>query len=242
MQTNNSSHSNTSIVPIKAFMDNYIWLIKDCRNVAIVDPGDAKPVIDYLKSNDLYPKAILITHKHYDHIGGVAGIKLQYPGVKIYGPKNSSFDFDYIVLEEGSTLSIEGIDIKLNVLETPGHTDEHIAYYNDEVLFCGDTLFACGCGRLFEGTAEQMFNTLQKFKSLKPHTKVYCAHEYTLENIRFAMSLDKDNTHLNKRFDEDRLKSNTLPSTIEKEMATNPFLLAENSEQFKVITLKKDAF
>jgi hydroxyacylglutathione hydrolase len=222
MRAHNPSHSNTSIIPIKAFMDNYIWLINNSGKVAIVDPGDAKPVIDYLTSNALYPKAILITHKHSDHIGGVETIKAAYP--------------------EGDTLSIPDIGIKFDILETPGHTDDHIVYYNEESLFCGDTLFACGCGRLFEGTAEQMYESLQKLKKLDLKTKVYCAHEYTLENIRFAMSLDKNNPLLTRRFNEDKLKSNTLPSTIATELATNPFLLAENSEKFKEIRLKKDAF
>ena len=242
MRAHNPSHSNTSIIPIKAFMDNYIWLINNSGKVAIVDPGDAKPVIDYLKSNALYPKAILITHKHSDHIGGVETIKAAYPEVIIYGPKTSSFDFEYIALSEGDTLSIPDIGVKFDVLETPGHTDDHIVYYNEESLFCGDTLFACGCGRLFEGTAEQMYESLQKLKKLDLKTKVYCAHEYTLENIRFAMSLDKNNPLLTRRFNEDKLKSNTLPSTIATELATNPFLLAENSEKFKEIRLKKDAF
>ena len=242
MNANNSIHSITTIKAIKAFLDNYIWLVCDGLNGVIVDPGDASPVFTYLKKNPLKIKAILITHKHHDHIGGVVKIKEKFPNVLIYAPNNSSFNFDFIGVREGDIIEIKDTKLVYHVLETPGHTNDHIVYYNEDSLFCGDTVFGCGCGRLFEGTPEEMFNSLQKIKQLKPSTKVYCAHEYTMENIRFALSLNKNNSILNRRFDKDRLKSMTLPSTIEVELTTNPFLLAENSEEFKRIRLKKDAF
>jgi hydroxyacylglutathione hydrolase len=242
MHTNNSPHSNITVIPIKAFSDNYIWLIKDGKNAVLIDPGDAAPVLDYLSNSALCLKAILITHKHHDHIGGIINIKERFPNIKVYGPLNPSFTFEYINLHEGDDLKIEGTNLNFRVLETPGHTNDHIVYYNDENLFCGDTLFGCGCGRLFEGTAEEMFNSLQKIKKLKPSTKVFCAHEYTMENIRFAQTIIKNNSLLSQRFDKDKLKSNTLPSTLEVELTTNPFLLAENSEEFKRIRLKKDVF
>jgi hydroxyacylglutathione hydrolase len=242
MHTNNSPHSNITVIPIKAFSDNYIWLIKDGKNAVLIDPGDATPVLDYLSNSSLFLKAILITHKHHDHIGGIINVKERFPSIKVYGPLNPSFTFEYINLHEGDDLKIEGTNLNFKILETPGHTNDHIVYYNDENLFCGDTLFGCGCGRLFEGTAEEMFNSLQKIKKLKPSTKVFCAHEYTMENIRFAQTILKNNSLLSQRFDKDKLKSNTLPSTLEVELATNPFLLAENSEEFKRIRLKKDVF
>lgn len=242
MHINNSLHSNTTVIPIKAFSDNYIWLIKDGNNGVLIDPGDATPVFNYLSKNPLNLKAILITHKHHDHIGGVIQIKEKFPNVNVYGPFNSSFNFEYICLREGDRIKIEDTHLTFNILETPGHTKDHIVYYNEENLFCGDTLFGCGCGRLFEGTAEEMFNSLQKLKILKPSIKVFCAHEYTMENIRFAQSIIKNNSLLSQRFHKDKLKLNTLPTTIEVELTTNPFLLAENSEEFKRIRLKKDVF
>ncbi len=238
----NKPHSITTVSAIKAFKDNYIWLINQDMNGVLVDPGDAQPVFKYLKDNPLNINVILITHKHHDHMGGVKEISDRFPNIKIYAPKNSIFCFDYHGLVEGDSVEIDNMNLKFNVLETPGHTDDHIVFYNDDALFCGDTLFGCGCGRLFEGTAEEMFNSLQKIKGLRQSTKVYCAHEYTLDNIRFAMSLKKNNSLLNRRFDEDRLKSITLPSTIKVELETNPFLLARNSEEFKSIRLKKDAY
>jgi hydroxyacylglutathione hydrolase len=242
MYTNNSLHSNITVIPIKAFSDNYIWLIKDGNNAVLIDPGDAVPVFTYLSNNALCLKAILVTHKHYDHIGGIINIKESFPNVKIFGPLNPSFNFKYIDVHEGDSIKIKDTNLHFNVLETPGHTNDHIVYYNKENLFCGDTLFGCGCGRLFEGTAEEMFDSLQKLKMLNPSTKVFCAHEYTMENIRFAQSIMKNNSLLSQRFHKDKLKLNTLPTTMEVELTTNPFLLAENSEEFKRIRLKKDVF
>jgi hydroxyacylglutathione hydrolase len=242
MHTNNPLHSNITVIPIKAFSDNYIWLIKDGNNAVLVDPGDAEPVLNYLSNNALCLKAILVTHKHHDHIGGIINIKERFPNINVYGPLNPSFNFKYTDVHEGDTIQIKGTNLHFNVLETPGHTNDHIVYYNEENLFCGDTLFGCGCGRLFEGTAEEMFNSLQKLKMLKPSTKVFCAHEYTMENIRFAKSIIKNNSLLSQRFHKDKLKLNTLPTTMEVELTTNPFLLAENSEEFKRIRLKKDVF
>jgi len=242
MYTNNSLHSNITVIPIKAFSDNYIWLIKDGNNAVLIDPGDAAPVFNYLSNNALCLKAILVTHKHYDHIGGIINIKESFPNIKIYGPLNPSFNFKYIDVHEGDSIKIKDTNLHFNVLETPGHTNDHIVYYNKENLFCGDTLFGCGCGRLFEGTAEEMFDSLQKLKMLNPSTKVFCAHEYTMENIRFAQSIMKNNSLLSQRFHKDKLKLNTLPTTMEVELTTNPFLLAENSEEFKRIRLKKDVF
>lgn len=242
MYTNNFLHSNTTVTPIKALLDNYIWLIKQNSIGVLVDPGDSSPIFDYLENNQINLLAILITHKHQDHIGGVVKIKEKFPNIVVYGPHNLPFNFDYIHLVEGNKINIENTNLEFMILETPGHTNDHIVYFNEDNLFCGDTIFGCGCGRLLEGNAEEMFLSLQKLKKLKPSTRVYCAHEYTMDNIRFALSISENNPLLSRRFNKDKLKSITLPTTIETELTTNPFLLAENSEEFKRIRLKKDAF
>jgi hydroxyacylglutathione hydrolase len=195
----------------------------------VVDPGEAQPVLDYLAREKLQLAAILATHHHADHVGGIAEI-LQRHRVPVYGPRNEPIPTLTQPVGGGDKVSVAALGVEFSVLDIPGHTRAHIAYYGAGSLFCGDTLFACGCGRLFEGTADQMYASLQKLASLPDDTKVYCGHEYTLANIGFARTVEPGNPALSKREERDRRLRDagrpTLPSTIGEEKATNPFLRA----------------
>ena len=171
-------NSNLSIKPIKSFTDNYIWMIKKNKDVAVVDPGDAIPVLNFLKEKNLNLKSILITHKHADHIGGIEDLLRHYPNIKIYGPKNN-FNFIYTIVNNDELLKINELNIEFRVIATPGHTLDHVVFADQDHLFCGDTLFGCGCGKLFEGSYSQMHSSLKTLSKLPPSIKVYCAHEYT---------------------------------------------------------------
>ena len=218
------------IEPIKAFSDNYIWLVTTNEGLLVVDPGDAAPVESYLKDNNMSLSNILITHHHFDHTGGVKRLSETNNNLDVYGPTNSIFDGINKELKDGDKINILGIDF--SIIEVPGHTLDHIAFFaeNDDnpFLFCGDTLFAGGCGRIFEGTYEQMFESLSKLSELPLNTKVYCGHEYTLSNLSFALKVDKSNNNLQVRYtDCIEARNNdipTIPSTLELEMQTNPFL------------------
>jgi len=232
----------STILPIKAFKDNYIWVISRNNFAVIVDPGESSQVIEFINKNKIKAEAILITHKHYDHINGVKKLLEYFPNIIVYGPAKSKFQFSYKQVQENDILVMNNSKLKFKVIEVPGHTLDHVAYLDSELIFCGDTLFGCGCGKLFEGTAEQMFSSLQKIKKLKATTKIYCGHEYTLNNIRFAMSEEIDNIDLFARYDRTINKNLTLPSILSEELATNPFLRANNSDEFKKIRERKDAF
>ncbi|MFN7887233.1 MAG: hydroxyacylglutathione hydrolase, partial [Betaproteobacteria bacterium] len=182
---------NTSTIePIPAFADNYIWLLTQGKRAAVVDPGDPAPVLDALRARHLQLAAILVTHHHGDHVGGVSA--LAAPGVPVYGPAGEDIPCRTHALVEGDAIDVLGT--RFTVLDVPGHTRGHIAYYAAELdaLFCGDTLFAAGCGRLFEGTPAQMLASLTKLAALPPATRVYCAHEYTLANLHFARAVEPD--------------------------------------------------
>ncbi|MBQ13870.1 MAG: hydroxyacylglutathione hydrolase [Gammaproteobacteria bacterium] len=222
----------SKIHPIPAFTDNYIWAIldEDSNSVCVVDPGEAHGVTDYLHANNLSLAAVLITHHHPDHIGGLAQLSAQYQAV-VYGPESSGIKGITKFVAEGDRLELFGQSF--TVLEVPGHTLDHIAYYCDEdsanpILFCGDTLFAAGCGRIFEGTPEVMYQSLVKLANLGSDTIIYCTHEYTLANLAFAQAADPANQELIKRCADARAKREasqpTLPSTMEIELTTNPFL------------------
>ena len=236
------SSNKPQITPIKAFQDNYIWAMIEDQNLIIVDPGDAKPVLEFISHSKLNLLSILITHKHLDHMGGVDEIYTKYPNIEIYAPRDSNFSFPYKSVGEGEEFKIDGTSMNFKVLETPGHTLDHIVYINDSNLFCGDTLFACGCGRIFEGTYNQMFESLQKFKKLDAAMKVFCAHEYTVKNIEFALSLNPTNKKLLNRLKSCLNQEVTLPSSLKEEFETNPFLLAKDVNQFKEIRQQKDVF
>ncbi len=216
-----------TIVPIRAFQDNYIWCLRTGAVAVVVDPGDAEPVLEYLSSEKLRLAAILTTHHHGDHVGGNTKLLTKY-NVPVFGPAREKIPGITRTLKEGDTIEVPGVGLTLGVLDVPGHTAGHIAYYGEGVLFCGDTLFSCGCGRLFEGTAAQMHSSLAKFAALPGDTLVYCAHEYTLSNLRFARAADPDNPALDRREASARAAlaagHPSLPSTIESELAANPFL------------------
>ena len=215
-----------SVHAISAFQDNYIWAIVHNRQAIIVDPGDAGPVQAFLEQQDLSLAAILITHWHADHIGGLK--KLARPGIRIYGPQHEAIRPVTEHVSDGMTFELEGLSF--SVLAVPGHTLEHVAYHcqAQHWLFCGDTLFAGGCGRLFEGTPAMMVDSLAKLTALAPETGVYCAHEYTLANLRFALAVEPDNASLKARYQHCReLREQhlpTIPSTIAVELASNPFV------------------
>lgn len=218
-----------SVLAIPAFADNYLWLIHDGINAAIVDPGDAGPVLDVLRERKLTLTAILLTHHHADHVGGVPGLLAQYR-VPVYGPHNPSIAGITQPMAEGNRFTVPGLGLEMTVLEVPGHTLDHIAYVAAETgwLFCGDTLFAGGCGRLFEGTPAQMVASLAKLSALPDETAVYCAHEYTLSNLKFAREVDPENKVLLTRIAAEQKKREqnqaTVPTFVGLEKSTNPFL------------------
>lgn len=219
-----------AIEPIAAFIDNYIWCLHDGVSAWVVDPGDAAPVIAFIEANKLTLRGILITHHHIDHIGGIETLRRRFALDTIYGPDNPVIPGITRVLSEGDRIEVLGQ--AFSVLEVPGHTLDHIAYSSLDMqppaLFCGDTLFAGGCGRLFEGSPEQMFASLGKFKKLAPETRIFCTHEYTQANLGFAQAVEPDNLALKQRaLSADNLRANdqpTLPSTLALELETNPFI------------------
>lgn len=218
----------TAVLHVRAFRDNYIWLIpgRDARHVAIVDPGDPHPVLEALQQQQLVPVAIFCTHHHGDHSGGIDEICAAYP-IPVYGPANEPIEGVTHPVREGDV--VQAADLApYRVLEVPGHTRGHIAFYGEGRVFCGDTLFSAGCGRLFEGTPAQMHASLAKLAALPPETEVYCAHEYTLANLRFARKVEPENRDIERyrQAASARLAQGqpTLPSTIGLERRVNPFL------------------
>ena len=218
---------DVSVHPVRAFQDNYVWTLRHGGNAAVVDPGDAKPVLAYLNAEKLHLSAILNTHHHADHVGGNAEL-LEHYKVPVYGPRDERIPTVTCRVGEGDRFTLEEFGIEFQVLEIPGHTRSHIAFYGGGMLFCGDTLFACGCGRLFEGTPAQMHASLAKLAKLPGATRVYCGHEYTLANIRFAKAAEATNPELaNWEHAATALRAKdepTLPSTLGRERLTNPFL------------------
>jgi hydroxyacylglutathione hydrolase len=214
-----------TIHPVSAFNDNYLWVLSDGSRAAVVDPGDAAPVEDYLDREHLELVTILLTHHHADHIGGVAELVRRH-SLRVYAPHEERIAHATDRVRAGDRVTALGATFE--VIEVPGHTRSHIAYHADGILLCGDTLFVCGCGRMFEGTAPQMHASLMRLAALPPSTRVYCAHEYTLSNIRFARAVEPDNgalAALEARCSVQRGRGEpTVPSTLAEELATNPFL------------------
>lgn len=224
-----SAKQPLQVTAIPAFADNYLWLIHDGRHAAVVDPGDAAPVEAALASLNLTLDAILLTHHHADHAGGVAALTAAR-SIPVYGPAQERIAGVSEPLSEGQQVVLPALGLTLSVLDVPGHTAGHIAYLapSQRWLFCGDTLFAGGCGRLFEGTPQQMTASLQKFAALPNDTAVYCAHEYTVSNLRFAVAAEPANAELVRRLEraeQQRARGEaTVPSDIGTEKLTNPFL------------------
>lgn len=225
----------TIVTAIPAFEDNYIWVISQTEfaHVVVVDPGHAIPVIDFLNKNNLGLYAILLTHHHADHIDGV-GELLDYASVPVYGPRTDEISVVSKVVSDGTTVDLPDMNLRLQVMAIPAHTLDHVAYFSDDLLFCGDTLFTGGCGRIFEGTPAQMLTALQNLAALGPQMKIYCGHEYTVENLKFAHKVEPSNLEIVNRLNAAELLREqdlpTVPSTMHDELATNPFLRTEIPE------------
>ncbi len=230
------------IESIEAFTDNYIWLVTTNEGSIVIDPGESSNVINYLDNNQLDLKAIFITHHHFDHTGGVDEITSYYP-VDVFGPNNNVETINKR-LKDGDRVNVIGIDFE--IIEIPGHTLDHIAYFSENngnpILFCGDTLFAAGCGRVFEGTFEQMYESIIKLKNLPINTKIYCGHEYTLSNLEFAKEAEPFNQDTLSRYNNVlKLREKgtpSIPSLLSTELKTNPFLRCDNKEVQENISTK----
>ncbi|WP_151710440.1 hydroxyacylglutathione hydrolase [Acinetobacter brisouii] len=237
------------VIDVKNDLKNYIWLIEHTASheVVIIDPTEAQLVLDYCAAHQLIPSQIWLTHWHKDHIGGVPAL-LATKEMPVYGPRAELSKIPMITLPLDQHSKVEFHDLDIEIIEVPGHTLGHIVYYieNLDAAFVGDTLFAMGCGRVFEGSYEQMFHSLQRLAALPIQTKVYCTHEYTLANAKFALSVEPENVALQQRADHVEhlryLDQITLPSSIELELATNPFLRAESVDAFRHLRKLKDTF
>jgi hydroxyacylglutathione hydrolase len=230
-----------TIFQIPAFSDNYIWCIQaaDGNRVALVDPGDTR-VLEVLRQRQLQPLALLITHQHVDHVAAVQALLERYPDLRVYGPAQAQVSarrfgpempITHLInhpLKEGDAVDLAEVGARFQAIELPGHTLDHIGYFGEGVLFCGDTLFGCGCGRIMGGDAQSFSRSLKKIAALPADTQMYCAHEYTLDNIGFAKWLEPDNTDLLQRDEQDMARQEkgipTVPSSLQLELKTNPFL------------------
>ncbi len=241
MDTQESEPRRPEIIPLPAFQDNYIWLLRTGKFAAVVDPGDADVVETYLRENALDLTAILVTHHHPDHIGGLRSL-IAHRSIPVYGPAGERIDGVTRPVSEGDTMVLPGIGLRFEVLEVPGHTRTHVAFLAPGILFPGDTLFSAGCGRLLGGTAAQLHASLQRLSALPDDTAVYCTHEYTLANLAFAREADPDNSARDKWHETCRaLRASgkpTLPSTIARENEINPFLRTGTPGVVQAITAR----
>ena len=223
-----------NIYPIPAFTDNYIWCLHNNSHAYVVDPGEAAPVLDYLQAHNLTLAGILVTHHHYDHIDGIKHLITEFTDLPVFGPATARFPFVNRPVKEQDTIELPELATKLEIIEVPGHTLDHIAYYGRVGLFCGDTLFSGGCGRLFEGNAEQMQDNFTRLKQLPSDTKVYCTHEYTLSNLEFALAAWPNNGKINEykawATEQRNQHQPTLPSTIAQEIQINPFMNTDDAD------------
>ena len=242
-------HYKIHAIDVKNTLKNYIWLLEDTHTheVVVIDPTEAELVTDFCKQHQLELKQIWLTHWHRDHTNGVQGL-LAGQNLQVFGPRDELSKIALIShpLQHNDHFHFNHLEIE--IIATPGHTLGHIVYFIEEIdtLFCGDTLFAMGCGRLFEGTAEQMYHSLNRLAALPIQTKVYCTHEYTLANAEFALTIEPHNVALQERMKHIKTlrdaEQMTLPSTIELELETNPFLRTDSAEDFARIRVLKDQF
>jgi len=261
----NAGYSNNiHILPLPAFTDNYIWAMFNKTHCVVVDPGDANVVIDFVERFGLTLSSVLITHHHSDHTGGLKALKQYNPNLSVFGPHSDKIPEVTIPLNVDECVFLNEFGAEFRVMEAPGHTLDHILYYANEVLFCGDTLFSVGCGRIFEGSFAQMHQSLQQVVRLPPSTQIYCTHEYTQANIAFALTVEPHNPDLNhyKAWAERQQASNipTIPTTLSQQLKLNPFLRVkfppvvkfaeqraghkglDNVEVFTQLRLAKDEF
>ncbi len=226
---------NLEITAVPALRDNYVWLLErpGSRAAAVVDPGEAGPVLAAISRRGLELSAIIVTHHHHDHVGGIAALRARFP-VRVFGPVAETIPERTDAVGEGDAAIIPEMALELRALWVPGHTLGAIAYCGDGIVFTGDTLFAAGCGRLFEGTPAQMHASLGRLAALPGETRVYCGHEYTLANLRFAATVEPGNAAIARRLEDSReLRARgvpTVPSTIALERQTNPFLRTNDAE------------
>ena len=242
-------HYQVHLIDAQKPSQNYIWLLEHCasKKVVVVDPTDAKPVKDFCQKHGLEIAQIWLTHWHQDHIGGVPEL-IAEGNLPVYGPREELSRIPFITHPLLNQDHVNFHDLQVDIIAVPGHTLGHIVYFIDalDVLFCGDTLFAMGCGRIFEGTPEQMYHSLNRLAALPAQTQVYCTHEYTLANAQFALEIEPDNLALQQRFQDTQAQRQrgeiTLPSSIALELATNPFLRTENVEEFARLRQLKDQY
>lgn len=250
-----------NLTSIPALQDNYIWTLTDNEGKClIVDPGEAQPVVEKVKANGWQPVAILLTHHHNDHVGGVKTLLENFPDIAVFGPQETAGKGAKTLVSEGDQVSALGMTFK--VIATPGHTLGHVSYYSAPYLFCGDTMFSGGCGRLFEGTAEQMYQSFQKLNTLPEETLVCCAHEYTLSNLTFSAAILPHDPQIMAEFQKIkdlRTKNGiSLPTKLAHERSINLFLRTQDPDlqralnvdpsgkpvwqTFAVLREKKDSF
>ena len=218
---------------IPALQDNYIWLLQHEGHAVVVDPGEAAPVLRFLRANKLHLDAILCTHRHHDHVDGIEELRAVY-NVPVYGRRHPNNPHITDELHEGDRLRLEVIDSVFDIIEIPGHLDDHIAFIAPQMVFCGDVMFGAGCGKNFEGTPTQLHHSLQRLAALSDDTLVYCAHEYTAYNLPFALACEPGNPDIRQRAEDTRrlraAQQPTVPFTIALEKATNPFLRLTSPE------------
>lgn len=236
--------TSVKVTPIPAFTDNYIWCLHNGTQAVVVDPGDAAPVLAFCKERKLTLSAILITHHHRDHTGGIAELAAATTDLPVIGPRGSHINGITKSVAQGDVVKLTSIGCEFSVLELPGHTLDHIAFVGHDALFCGDTLFAAGCGRLFEGTPGQMHRSLNKIKRLPPNTAIYCTHEYTEANVKFALAVDPGNEHL-QAYSEwvASTRANdtpTLPTDLTTQRNVNPFLRCHDEAVAKSVSQYAD--
>lgn len=230
-----------TILPIRAFHDNYIWCLIDSAEskCLVIDPGQAAPVLGFLQQNQLQLTHILITHHHFDHTDGIQELTHRFEAI-VYGPRHETIPSVQFKVDESDQITI--FNTRFKVLDIPGHTKGHIAYYGAGSVFCGDTLFTAGCGKIFEGTPPQMWDSLQKINSLPSETLIYCGHEYTLSNLKFALEVEPLNSAIQERYENVKsLQAQdkpTVPAPLSLERATNPFLRCQEATLIAAVEKK----